>query len=244
MGLARDLVELEARLRDRGDVDLFGSIESGGLFAMPECAEVIGRITARGRLDPGRVVRMCLQALRIQHEDLRPRLLDAELVATLPPESPGIARPTGRVMREMVSRASGEIILLGYEFTDVELVGLLAESAARGAQVIMICDRSRGSARRVREVWPIHARAPRIFQDRERSYAAPYASMHAKCLLVDGRDLLVTSANFTFHGLHGNIEIGVRLSGEPAAEARKIFSHLVESGIVEECEDSRADEHE
>jgi phosphatidylserine/phosphatidylglycerophosphate/cardiolipin synthase-like enzyme len=58
--------------------------------------------------------------------------------------------------------------------------------------------------------------------------------MHAKCLLVDGHDLLVTSANFTFHGLHGNIEIGIRLSGPPAAEARKIFSHLVGNQVLEE----------
>jgi hypothetical protein len=43
----------------------------------------------------------------------------------------------------------------------------------------------------------------------------------------------VTSANFTFHGLHGNIEIGVRLRGAPATEARKIFSHLVENRILE-----------
>jgi phosphatidylserine/phosphatidylglycerophosphate/cardiolipin synthase-like enzyme len=58
--------------------------------------------------------------------------------------------------------------------------------------------------------------------------------MHAKCLLVDGTDLLVTSANFTFHGLHGNIEVGLRVRGVPAAEARKIFSHLVDNNIVEE----------
>jgi len=58
--------------------------------------------------------------------------------------------------------------------------------------------------------------------------------MHAKCLLVDGTDLLITSANFTFHGLQGNVEIGVRLSGPPAAEARKIFSYLIERGVVEE----------
>jgi phosphatidylserine/phosphatidylglycerophosphate/cardiolipin synthase-like enzyme len=83
-------------------------------------------------------------------------------------------------------------------------------------------------------MWRSNARRPRIFQDRERTDSAPFASMHAKCLLVDAKDLLVTSANFTFHGLHGNIEIGVRLSGSPAAEARKIFSHLVEHRIVEE----------
>ena len=37
-------------------------------------------------------------------------------------------------------------------------------------------------------------------------------------------------------GVHEKIEIGVRLSGLPALEARKIFSHLVESDIVEEAD--------
>ena len=75
-----------------------------------------------------------------------------------------------------------------------------------------------------------------IHKDSLQSDGAPYASMHAKCLLADGSDLLVTSANFTFHGLHGNIEIGIRLSGAPVAEARKIFSHLVTNQIVCEIE--------
>jgi phosphatidylserine/phosphatidylglycerophosphate/cardiolipin synthase-like enzyme len=114
------------------------------------------------------------------------------------------------------------------------MMHLLKAAAAAGASVIAICDRERGAAQRLLERWPPETRRPRIFQDRQRVDVAPYASMHAKCLLVDGDDLLVTSANFTFHGLHGNIEIGIRLSGGPAAEARKIFSHLVESRVLEE----------
>ena len=98
----------------------------------------------------------------------------------------------------------------------------------------MICDRERGAGRRILEEWPSGFKKPRILQDRQRAGRAPYASMHAKCVLVDGNDLLVTSANFTFHGLHGNIEIGIRLSGPPVAEARKVFSHLVESRLLEE----------
>jgi phosphatidylserine/phosphatidylglycerophosphate/cardiolipin synthase-like enzyme len=231
MGLARDLVELEARLRDRADVDLFAPIERGGLLSTPECASLLSRIALTESVA---VVRLCLQALRIQHEEIRPKLLDAEVVATLPPETPGIARPTERVVREMISGGTKEIILLGYQFTDRDVVELLADAMARGAEVIMICDRGRGSAHRVLDAWPNGTRQLRIFRDRERMDGAPYASMHAKCLLVDGSDLLVTSANFTFHGLHGNIEIGVRLSGTPAAEARKIFSYLVESRTLEE----------
>ncbi|HEY6320260.1 MAG TPA: phospholipase D-like domain-containing protein [Thermoanaerobaculia bacterium] len=232
MGLARDLVELGTSLRGREDLDLFAPIERGGLLAAPECASMLVRIRST---DPASVMRLCLQALRIQHEELLPRLLDAELVATLPPETPGIARPTERVVREMLDAATTEIILLGYELTDRDLIGLLAAAASRGAGVIMICDRGRGAAQRVRDSWPSRTPLPRIFHDRERADGAHYASMHAKCLLIDGRDLLVTSANFTFHGLRGNIEIGIRLGGAPAAEARKIFSYLVESRVLEDA---------
>jgi phosphatidylserine/phosphatidylglycerophosphate/cardiolipin synthase-like enzyme len=231
MGLARDLVEVEATIRGRSGVDVFAPAEHSDLLSIPECASLIARVST---VEPTMVVRLCLQALAIQRAELEPHMVNAELVATLPPETPGLARPTERVVREMVDGATSEVILLGYELTDASLVELLATASSRGANVIMICDRNRRGIRLVRGAWPPGAPRPRIFQDRERADGAPYASMHAKCLLVDGNDLLVTSANFTFHGLHGNIEIGVRLSGAPAAEARKIFSHLVEQRIVEE----------
>jgi len=233
MGLARELVEFEARLRERLDVDPFLSLEGGGLLATPECASLLAHMAPA---DPASIMRLCVQALRIQHDEMRPKLLDAELVATLPPETPGVARPTDRVVREMIDHAEKEIILLGYELTDRTLVNLLAAAVSRGANVIMICDRIRGAAARVLEAWPKATQRPRIFHDREREGGPPYASMHAKCLLVDGSNFLVTSANFTFHGLHGNIEIGVRLSGAPANEARKIFSHLVQTGVLEELQ--------
>ena len=232
MALARDLVGLEALVRERAEVDLFLPLSAGGLLAVPECASIVECIRSH---DPAWVVRLCLQALRIQYDELRPRLLDAELVATLPPETPGIARPTERVVREMVERASSEVILLGYDFTDGDLVRLVADAARRGAGVIVICDRGRGAASRIAEAWPVGVPLPRLLHNRERPDRAPYSSMHAKCLLVDTVDLLVTSANFTFHGLHGNIEIGVRLGGAPAGEARKVFSYLVESRILEDA---------
>jgi len=236
MGIARDLVELEDRLRGLG-VDLFAPVEQGGLLDAAVANTVLRRVESFGFDDPMSVMRLCLQTLRVQHDEMAPRFLKAELVATLPPDVPGIARPTGQVLFEMLHQQAREAILLGYEFTDQKFLGLLAETASRGAEVIIICDRERGSARRIIEAWPKGVKRPRVFQDRERLDSALYASMHAKCLLVDGNDLLVTSANFTFHGLHGNIEIGIRLSGPPVAEARKIFSHLVDAQLVEEVHD-------
>ena len=231
MGLARDLVELEERIRASGDSNLFAGAGATSILTNPECAALVGRMHS---ICPAAAVHLCLQALTIQHAELKPKLLDAELVATIPPEIPALARSTERVVHEMLAGAVDEVILLGYELSDVNLLAMLAAASQRGASIIVICDRGRGNLPRIEALWPAQVRRPRMFHDRVRTDAAPYASMHAKCVLVDGRDLLVTSANFTFHGLRGNIEIGVRLGGTPASEARNVFSHLVENGIVEE----------
>ncbi len=231
MGTARDLVELERALRAEGAFDPFAPAGHGGLGESPAAASLIEHLGRVNFSDPERTLRLCLQALSVQREELTTSASEAELVATLPPGLPGLARTTAQVVSEMLRPPLGEVILLGYELTDPSTMNLLVQAEAAGADVIAICDRTRGAAERVLELGLHRAR---VFQDRERPDGPPYASMHAKCLLVDGRDLLVTSANFTFHGLHGNIEVGVRLSGAPAAEARHIFSHLVEKRIVEE----------
>lgn len=237
MGLARDLVDLESLLR-ANRVDPFVSVERSGLLETPDADEVLSAIRRAGFSDAARVMLLCLQALRIQDDNMGPNLINAELVTTLPPEMPGLARATGQVMREMLRPPVDEVILLGYELSDPQMINLLVNASLHGANVIMICDRSRGSAQRILDRWPKAVRMPRVYQDSQREDATPYASMHAKCLLVDGVDLLITSANFTFHGLHGNVEIGVRLSGPPANEARQIFSYLVERRIVEETDSS------
>ena len=59
--------------------------------------------------------------------------------------------------------------------------------------------------------------------------------------LPDRKEIDVRDGDTILHVLscgpewgRGNIEIGVRLRGDPAHEARKIFSHLVESRVVVE----------
>ena len=231
LGIPRDLVKLEEALRSEGQVDLFAPIDRSGLRDSPLASALTQHLCRVGFAEPERTLRLCLQALRVKDEEMSDHLIGAELVATLPTGVPGIARTTDQVLLEMLRPPVEEVILLGYELRDEKVIGLLAEAEATGADVIIICDRTRGAAERVLDIG-LHR--PRVFQDKERPDGTPYSSMHAKCLLVNGADLLVTSANFTFHGLHGNIEIGVRLSGSPALEARKIFSHLVENHIVEE----------
>jgi phosphatidylserine/phosphatidylglycerophosphate/cardiolipin synthase-like enzyme len=56
------------------------------------------------------------------------------------------------------------------------------------------------------------------------------AKMHAKVLVADARDALVSSANLTRHGFERNVELGLRVTGKPAGAVSDIFERLLISG--------------
>lgn len=231
MSGARLIAELSELLRARADTSLFAPGALERLVQQPETSEVLP-YAARATKSPEAVLRLALQALAIQRSAFEPRLVDVELVATLPWGAPGLARPTATVLREMLRPPRERVVIAGYEITEDALLDQLVELARAGCAVRLICDRGKGSASAIRQRWPNDLPLPALFEDCERPDALPYAKMHTKTLLVDDRDLLITSANFTLHGLHGNIELGIRLQGGPAREVAKILDHFIASGLV------------
>lgn len=236
MSFARDVVSLDEKLRgeDR-PLDRFDSRARTGLARDPVAAALVERLAGSGVLDPVTTVLLALQALEIQHSDLKPKLIDAAFVMTLPGEVPSAGRPTAMVVREMLSNASREIVALGYEVTHEDVLQELFDATKRGVAVTLICDRGRLQTSRL---GGLGGSGARVYVDTVAASDARYAKMHCKCLLVDDEDLLITSANFTFHGLHGNIEFGVRLRGAPCLGARGLFEHLVTSGFLRRLSES------
>ena len=68
---------------------------------------------------------------------------------------------------------------------------------------------------------------PRVYYDpRSLDPAGRTASsMHAKCVVIDGREALVTSANFTEAAQARNIELGLLVNSQSVA--RKIEEHFL-----------------
>ena len=57
--------------------------------------------------------------------------------------------------------------------------------------------------------------------------------LHAKCVIIDGQILFISSANFTGSAQLRNIELGVLLqSAELASQAERFFDGLVGMGIA------------
>jgi phosphatidylserine/phosphatidylglycerophosphate/cardiolipin synthase-like enzyme len=141
------------------------------------------------------------------------------------------ARRISSVLQEMVDAAETEVIVLGYELSDTPTVERLARRASLGVRVDLIVDASQTSVDRLRETWPAGGGMARIF----RTTADPSGRMrrlHAKCVIADGRQALVGSANFTRSGLGTNLELAVSLEGPEVRRLRALAVELIEGGLV------------
>jgi len=153
------------------------------------------------------------------------------------PEVPGIpTRDTAAVMHALVQKAQKEVILVGYAVHGGRK--LFEPLADRMAQVPDMCvwfclniprklnDTSLASeiVRRfahsfVAKHWPWDVR-PRLYYDPRALSEGTVtdASLHAKCVIADRREALITSANFTEAAQERNIEIGIVTSYTPLVE--------------------------
>jgi phosphatidylserine/phosphatidylglycerophosphate/cardiolipin synthase-like enzyme len=226
--LARDIADLARSTKlDPFAPDALSQLESDpGLAAVlrsagPEDTD------ARGVLLALQVARLCKAG--------QPRAEPAEFVATVPPGYQTQARPTQVVLREMLTSARRQVIALGDEITDRICIELLRDASRICPETFILCDREKGSARRLASTWPGGGFTPRFYENLEVA-GPPLASMHCKAILVDGLDLLITSANFTFHGMNGNLEFGIRLRGAQARPAQGILIQLLRSGRFREVQ--------
>jgi phosphatidylserine/phosphatidylglycerophosphate/cardiolipin synthase-like enzyme len=81
--------------------------------------------------------------------------------------------------------------------------------------------------------WPAGCRLPELYYDcRSLAAAEGPVSLHAKCIVVDGRELFISSANFTEAAQHRNIEVGVLVrSAALARQATEFFDAMVEERV-------------
>jgi phosphatidylserine/phosphatidylglycerophosphate/cardiolipin synthase-like enzyme len=190
--------------------------------------------------------------------DARERAIDPQLLFDLVlsgPEVPGIpTADTAAVVQTLIENAQNEILLVGYTVHNgKKLFRRLAErmEATPALRVVFCLDIARKPAdtslaseivrRFSREFatkhWP-GSKLPEVFYH-PRALAETWeerASLHAKCVIVDRRTALVTSANFTDAAQRKNIEAGVLIRYEPlVTRLSTYFESLRASGQLLPC---------
>lgn len=207
-------------------------------------------LTALGPLSQAQLARV-LQLLVGERRRAAEQPTQVELVWT-GPDTPGVAsRDTAVVVRHLFQAAQHDALVSSFAISQGEHVfAALAERADRRPELrvrlILNLARSHGDTTSTSELrrrfaadffrrhWP-GTRRPEIFYDPRalEAVGSTRASQHSKCVVVDDREALVTSANFTEAAQERNIEAGV-LVRDPtfARQLREHFDALIETGAL------------
>lgn len=196
-----------------------GTLEAAALSrAFSRAASRVGEDVARG----------VLIGVGVQIE----RGSDPELVWTAP-AGPAAARRTAQVASEMIKEAVRTAIVVGYSLTKAAapLIADLADATRRGVACSLVADRMEDKLATLVSYWPSDVGFPPLWS-RPTDPNDEQSALHAKFIVVDSRRLLITSANLTYHGFHGNIELGVFLDGSVAAEAERLVREWSKAGLI------------
>lgn len=175
-----------------------------------------------------------VDAAVVSVEQARASLPRLEVARTGPSSRAFELRSTGTVSREIVDASRSSLLLVGYSVSvsregtglAAETVGALVAAASRGVRVTAILHRDPSNREALLRDWPFYARPPVLFTWPEAPDDA-MTKLHAKVLVGDRSDALVTSANLTYHGMETNIELGIRVTGRAATQIEEHFRDLI-----------------
>lgn len=173
-------------------------------------------------------------------------------VWTGPEVSGSAVRRTEAVVSEIIAVAEKELLIVGYWLvTSTEqiqdILALLIDKARSGVQIRFVFDSGEKTSgpdnfSALDQRWPSDMENAQrdVYRWSEELTTATATSghqydrkLHAKVIVADRRDALVTSANLTKAGLLENLEMGLRVQGPTANALVSHFDLLIDEGILE-----------
>ncbi len=151
----------------------------------------------------------------------------AELVATTPPSFAIRTKTTKSVVADMLESAKTSILITGYSLSGYfeDMADCIIRKSQAGVYVRFYVNNieKQPSFDKIRRH---KGKFLKIYNYPEQSDSM--SALHAKVISVDGKDNLITSANLSYHGHEGNIELGTHIISEDIGkQIDVIFTQLL-----------------
>ena len=239
------------------DLEALLAAIDGGKVAAPITPAALSNLLGRRNLDdvarllgglPGEAAHAVLVAAIAERKHRSPPHID--LVWTGPESSDASARDTAIVVRQLFEQARTSVLVGGFSFDSGDdifkpLHGVMTAHGVKATFFLDIqghADSAAGATayathqidRFFTDNWPFGPPRPDVYYDpRTAAPGPPWASLHAKCVVIDARRTLVTSANFTDRGQTRNIEAGLLVDDPDTAQ--RLLAHwqgLIRTNLV------------
>ena len=176
----------------------------------------------------GEVREMVASAMQTEDSD------KVSLVITAPTELSIKARSTRSVVRSMINSAERNILITGYSLSSyfADTTDTIIEKSQRGVLVKFFVNNIEKQSE-FDKIIKYKGKYMEIYD-----YTQPedtMSALHAKVISVDQKKTLITSANLSYHGQQGNIEIGTLIDSKHVAKQMEdVFTKLVFGKVFRE----------
>jgi len=156
------------------------------------------------------------------------------LVVTAPPSFAIKTKATKVVVEAMLENAHSSILITGYSLSNYfnDLVDCIIKKSQEGVFVKFYVNNIE-SQKSFDKLCRYKGRFLKIYNYPEHEDAM--SALHAKVISVDQKVTLITSANLSYHGQEGNIELGTHIiSKRTAKQVEDVFTKLLFAKVFEE----------
>ena len=158
----------------------------------------------------------------------------ATLVLTAPPSFSVRALSTKNTVVKMLSEASSNILITGYSLSEYfdDMVDKIIQKSQEGVLVQFYVN-DIAAQPRFDKLCRYKGRYLKIYNYKHEK--DQMSALHAKTISTDKKYTLVTSANLSYHGQLGNIEMGTLVESPAfAKQVEEVFKHLLYSKVFVE----------
>lgn len=174
------------------------------------------------------IVELVLDAINNQDSD------KVSLVVTTPPSFAINAKTTMNAVQTMINEAERNILITGYSLSSyfADLVDTIVLKSQQGVFVkFFVNDIEKQSG--FDKILRYKGRFLKVYNYKQED--DKMAALHAKVISVDQTKTLITSANLSYHGQQGNIELGALIESKSIAkQIDDVFTKLIFSKVFQE----------
>lgn len=165
------------------------------------------------------------------------RIEHAELILTAPDSFRLKTLKTKNIMRKLIEDSEKSITATGYSISGyfAGMLDIIIKKSQQGVYVRLYVNDIEKQKDALNKLMAYRSRFLQIYEYRQKE-DDKMAALHAKLIVSDSNRALISSANLSYHGMQGNIEMGFLIeSYEKAKQIEDVLKEMVRMRVFEKC---------
>lgn len=169
------------------------------------------------------IINLCMQLYSAKKTE------QADLVLTAPDSFRVKALRTKETLQKLIEGTEKSLTITGYSISDyfAEMLDVIIRKSQQGVYVRLYVNDMEKKKAALDKLMAYKSRFLQVYEYQKQE-DDKMAALHAKLLVSDAKKSLVSSANLSYHGMQGNVEMGFLIESlEKAKQIEEVMKELI-----------------